>query len=136
MKTIELQINNFKQRIINWLDLSEDKRNRDNAIDVNECAIATQIINNYLNLKGELYNSIEKIEDASIEFDFAVQEIVRLFLKRPKSQKNIVYLIFSYASGENLVCHWKLLDLIFPNLNGELHIASIIEYYIEMNDGK
>ena len=118
-KTIELQLEDFKKRVSNWID------NRSFQLDVNEWAVANEILTKYMSSKKILL--IEN-EDSSYEFHNAMNDIIIHFNDNPASQRQVIESIFRYVTIENLVCNLTLLKLIFPNIDGELGI----EYTISM----
>ena len=116
-KTIELQLQNFKTRVENWIDYKQFE------LDVNEWAVANDILTKYL--KSDKIVNIEN-QDSSYDFHNAMNEIIDNFKANPISSKDVVEQVFRYISSENLVCDIQILEMIFPNISGETSVIYTI----------
>lgn len=120
-KTIQLQLENFKKRVITWV------RKKNFQLDVNEWATANEIVTKYKKSATTLL-----VENDENDYDFvqAMNEIIEDVEKAPSKVSNIVEEIFRYTQMEDMVCHFEILQLIFPNLEGELSVKYTIPMYM------
>lgn len=102
---IELQIESFRNAIINNIYKGTE-------VDVNVWALAKEM------MKAEV------TEENLYEFEMKLNEMKELVTSNPSIIAQDVYYVFQYVPQAT---NYKLLSLIFPNVNGETNLDATIK---------